>query len=86
MIFYPFTTNGIIRPTDFQKILMVILSVVIAWYSIPTVYYAHVYRFWWILAIFRFTTSQCTVERQQGSSCATIYYIEYRWDAKSQGL
>ena len=23
---------------------------------------------------------------QQGSSCATIYYIEYRWDAKSQGL
>ena len=59
--------------------MMVILSVVIAWDSIPTVYYSPVYRFWWILTIFRFTTSQCTVERQQGSSCATIYYIEYQW-------
>ena len=58
----PFTTIGIICPADFQKTLMLILSVVIAWDSIPTVYYAPVYRFWWILAIFRFTTSQCTVE------------------------
>ena len=63
----PFTTIGIIHHTDFQKILMVILGVVIAWDSIPMVYYAPVYRLWWILVIFRFTTSQCTVERQQGS-------------------
>ena len=71
--FNPFTTIGIMCPTDFQKILLVILFVVIAWDSIPTVYYAPAYRFWWYLATFRTTTTQCTVERQ-GSLCAAIYY------------
>ena len=86
--FNPFTPVGIMHPTDFQKILLVILIVVIASYIV--VHYKPVFRFYWNLVTFTTTSqcmSQCPVECQQGRLCATINYdrIPY-WDTKSQGL